>query len=188
VKGDKYLANTEECLIEQARARHADAFSDLVRMHSRRIYGVSMKMLKNHEDAEDNLQSVFCKAYDNIDRFKGHSRFSTWLVRIAINEALMKMRKVQAERSNRHIDMSKPEREDVAVLEIEDGRPNPERQYSAKELVIRALGGLPPLLRDAFLLHKAEGWISRELADAMGIAANSVKSRLFARASACVIN
>jgi RNA polymerase sigma-70 factor, ECF subfamily len=180
VKTQKHVAQTEEALIARARAGNSEAFSELVRMHSQQVYGVSLRMLKNHEDAEDNLQNVFCKAYDNIGQFEGNSRFSTWLVRIAINEALMKLRKQHSERATGHTDLSRQDGDDNGVmLEVEDGRPNPERQYITKELAMKAFRGLHPSLRDTFILHKAEGWTNRELAGAMGITVETVKSRIF---------
>ena len=157
MKTAKRAVQIEQSLIEKAHAGGADAFSELVRLHSRQIYGLSLKMLRNREDAEDNLQNVCCKAYDNINRFRGQSRFSTWLARIAMNEALMKMRQLRSERSKGHTLVSNFEREDGAVLEIEGGRPNPERQYIARELATIALLGLRPVARNTFILHKAEG-------------------------------
>src|ERR1700704_5394610 len=73
-----------------------EAFAELVRSNSKLIYKMSLRILKNHSDAEDNLQNVLIKAYNNIHRFEGRSRLSSWPVRIAINEALMKIRKTQA--------------------------------------------------------------------------------------------
>ncbi len=180
MKTQKHVAHTEGTLIAKARAGNGEAFSELVRMHSQQVYGVSLRMLKNHEDAEDNLQNVFCKAYDNIGQFEGNSRFSTWLVRIAINEALMKLRKQHSERATGHTDFIRSDGEDNGVmLEVEDARPNPERQYITKELAMKAFRGLHPSLRDTFILHKAEGWTNRELAGAMGITVETVKSRIF---------
>ena len=180
MKTQKHMAQTEEALIARARAGNNEAFSELVRTHSQQVYGVSLRMLKNHEDAEDNLQNVFCKAYDNIGQFEGNSRFSTWLVRIAINEALMKLRKQHSERTTGHTEISRADGDDTGVmLEVEDARPNPERQYITKELALKAFRGLHPSLRDTFILHKAEGWTNRELAGAMGITVETVKSRIF---------
>lgn len=179
MKLDRQVAQTEESLITRARNGHTEAFSELVRMHSRQIYGVSLRMLKNHEDAEDNVQNVFCKAYDNLHQFEGHSRFSTWLVRIAINEALMKLRKQQSEKLTAQSDLTRNDGEESPVFDVEDVRPNPERQYINKELTTKAFRGLHPSLRDTFILHKAEGWTNRELAGAMGITVETVKSRIF---------
>src|SRR5271169_7226137 len=89
--------HSEKALIARAREGSRTAFGELVRRHSHRVYGMSFRILKNREDAEDNLQNVFCKAYGKIRQFEGNSQFSTWLVRIAINEALMMLRKRKPE-------------------------------------------------------------------------------------------
>jgi RNA polymerase sigma-70 factor, ECF subfamily len=174
-----YPHNDETALIARASSGNAEAFSELVRRHSQQIYGISLRMLKNHEDAEDNVQNVLCKAFNNIRQFAGNSRFSTWLVRIAINEALMKLRKTQSDRANRNTEVLRPDSDEPHIPEVEDLRPNPERAYIAKELAAKAFNGIHPSLRDTFILHKAEGWTNRELAGAMGITIETVKSRIF---------
>jgi RNA polymerase sigma-70 factor (ECF subfamily) len=174
-----YPQNEETALIARARSGSTDAFSELVRRHSQQIYGVSLRMLKNHEDAEDNVQNVLCKAFNNIRQFEGNSRFSTWLVRIAINESLMKLRKAQSDRTAKTLEVFRPDTDEPMTPDVEDHRPNPERAYIAKELTAKAFYGLHPSLRDTFILHKAEGWTNRELARAMGITVETVKSRIF---------
>jgi len=88
----------DSTLIENIKAGSHDAFAELVRRHHAKIYAVSLRMLKNREDAEDNVQNVLFKAYHNMNRFEGQSQFSTWLFRIAINEALMKLRRQKNEK------------------------------------------------------------------------------------------
>ena len=175
----KQNLQSEDSLIARARRGNSEAFSELVRMHWQHIYGVSARILKNHADAEDNVQDVLCKAYRNIHRFEGRSRFSSWLVRITINEALMKIRSRPSEHMVFHIDMPSPEGEHRPLSEIEDGRPNPERQYIVSELAVKAFQGLHPLLRKMFTMHTAGGWTHRELAGAMGITVSTSKSRIF---------
>ena len=82
----------EQPLIEQTRSGNSDSFTKLVSMHSAQLDSISLKILQNHADAEDNIQNALLKAYENIGGFEGRSRFSTWLFRIAVNEALMRMR------------------------------------------------------------------------------------------------
>jgi RNA polymerase sigma-70 factor (ECF subfamily) len=136
-------------------------------------------MLRNREDAEDNLQNVLVKAFHHIDRFEGNSQFSTWLVRITINEALMKLRKRNSERISDYHDTNNSEDEARPFPEIEDSRQDPERQYMSKELTRKAFSGLNSSLQDTFILQKAEGWTNRELAQALGITVSTVKSRVF---------
>ncbi len=175
------MAHSEEKLIASARAGSRTAFGELVRRHSHRVYGMSFKILKNREDAEDNLQNVFCKAYGKIGQFEGNSQFSTWLVRIAINEALMMLRKRRPEAAA----TTGPAIEDGILdgndtrAELRDLRADPEREYLTKELATKALDALHPTLKNTFLLQKGEGWTSRELAKAMEITPELVKSRIF---------
>ena len=171
--------HSEQALIASARAGNRNAFGELVRRHSSRVYGTSFKMLKNREDAEDNLQNVFCKAFGKIHQFEGNSQFSTWLVRIAINEALMMLRKRKSEEltstSNSDLDIDEAE----IKADVRDAHADPERQYLTKELTEKALATLPPALKYTFVMQKGEGWTSRELAEALDITAETVKSRIF---------
>jgi RNA polymerase sigma-70 factor (ECF subfamily) len=179
VKRNNEYIQAEDPLIAKARAGSSEAFSELVWKHSRHIYGVSLRILKNHSDAEDNLQDVFCKVYKNIKRFEGRSRFSTWLVRIAINEALMKIRKQRFEPVSRHTNLPETERRQKVVPEMEDRRLNPELQYITSELAAKAVQNLRPALRNAFLMNKVDGWTNRELAGILGTNVATIKSRVF---------
>lgn len=170
---------SDEALIASALAGNCNAFGELVRRHSGRVYGVSFKMLKNREDAEDNLQNVFCKAYYRIRQFEGKAKFSTWLVRIAINEALMMLRKRRpgdvaacAKGNGATDDHERKE-------ELWDLHADPERHYLTKELAAKVLDALTPTLRCTFILQKGEGWTSCEVAQALDTTAETVKSRTF---------
>src|SRR6201984_3899284 len=137
----------ERVLVAKAQSGNEEAFTELVRRHSGQVYGLSLNMLRNREDAEDNLQNVLVKAFHHIDRFEGNSQFSTWLVRITINEALMKLRKRNSERISDYHHTSHSEDEPRPFPEIEDGRQDPERQYMRKELASKAFNGLNPSLQ-----------------------------------------
>jgi len=179
VKSYSHYAQAEAPLISQACLGNSEAFSELARRHSRQIYSVSLRILKNHADAEDNLQDVLCRVYQNIRRFQGRSCFSTWIIRITINEALMKIRRESPKRSAVQADLYVEEGESNFVLEVGDGRADPERQYIAGDLVEKAFRGLHPSVTQMFVLNKGEGWTHRELAGTMGISAATVKSRIF---------
>jgi RNA polymerase sigma-70 factor (ECF subfamily) len=172
-------ALSENKLVAMARRGNHEAFSELVQKHSGKIYGVSLRMLKNREDAEDNVQNVLVKAFYNLGRFEGHSQFSTWLFRITINEALMKLRRRKPERFVNPVDNAQDSGAYANYPEIEDHRQNHEREYINRELASKALQCLNPSLRHTFVLQKAEGWTNRELANAMGITVETVKSRVF---------
>jgi RNA polymerase sigma-70 factor (ECF subfamily) len=170
---------SERVLVARAQAGNEEAFSELVRRHSGQVFGLSLNMLRNREDAEDNLQNVLVKAFHNIRRFEGNSQFSTWLVRITINEALMKLRKRTSERISDYQAVGSHDEESRSFPEIEDTRQDVERHYMSKDLARKAFHGLNPLLQDTFILQKAEGWTNRELAQALGITVSTVKSRIF---------
>lgn len=173
------IAHSDEMLVASAREGSRTAFGELVRRHSHRVYGMSFRILKNREDAEDNLQNVFCKAYGKIRQFEGNSQFSTWLVRIAINEALMMLRKRRPEAAAASADEEGTPDGNETRAELRDMRADPERQYLTKELATKALEALHPTLKYTFILQKREGWTSRELATAMEITPELVKSRIF---------
>lgn len=171
-------AAKESWLLAQAKAGSSDAFSELVKLNSSRIFGISLKILKNREDAEDNLQNVFCKAYRNIRSFHGESRVSTWLFRIAMNEALMQLR----QRTNKEIhysDIARSEEEIHDIPEVEDLHPNPEKRCITADLTEKVFRDCAPALATIFVLNKAHGWTNGELAKAYGTSAQTVKSRVF---------
>jgi RNA polymerase sigma-70 factor, ECF subfamily len=155
-----------------------EVFSELVRANSRLIYNVSLNILKNHADAEDNLQGVLIKVHAGIQQFEGRSQLSSWLVRVAINEALMKIRQRKLAGTILPIDTVVPG-ENCEAQKIRDRRPDPERQCIANELVEKVLNGLCPRLRDTFVLTTVGGWTQQECADAMGISVGTVKARVF---------
>jgi len=170
---------SDKALIVNARAGNRNAFGELVRRHSRQVFGLSLKMLRNREDAEDNLQNAFCKAYGKIGQFEGNSQFSTWLLRIAINEALMTLRKRGPGEVATCTDRDGAANVPQMKAEPRDVHADPERQYLVKELASKALDVLPHPLKHTFILQKREGWTNRELAHTLDITPASVKSRIF---------
>lgn len=170
---------SEQALIAKAREGNSNAFGELVRRNSRRVYAMSLKMLKNHEDAEDNAQNAFCKAYRKIRQFEGNSQFSTWLVSIAINEALMMMRKRRPERATESSDSDLNSYDQGSQKDLHDLHADPESQYVMKDLAEKTFEVLTPALKSTFILQKGEGWTSYEVAEALNITAETVKSRIF---------
>lgn len=177
VKSSGLDPETERLLIERTRGGSSEALADLVRIHSPRIYQISLKILKNHADAQDNVQNVLCKMFMSIGQFEGRSRLATWLFRVTMNEALMKIGRCPAERILR--DALTVESEDCPALDIKDYHADPERQYLAKELLAKALLGLKPSMAQLFIRHKVEGWTQRELSRQIGTSVSTVKSRIF---------
>ncbi|MCI0423895.1 MAG: sigma-70 family RNA polymerase sigma factor, partial [Acidobacteria bacterium] len=144
----------ETGLVAEARSGSAEAFTILVRQYDRNIYRLALNITHNKEDAEDVLQETFLKAYANLGTFQGNSRFYTWLVRIAINEALMKLRK---RRTNKSVSLDEPlESDDHLILrEIVDWGETPEERCSRSELqqiLSDALASLEPDSRTVVVL------------------------------------
>src|ERR1700760_984939 len=127
-------AGTDESILV-ARAREGDtrAFGELVRRYEGKIFRLAQHITQNREDAEDVLQETFLKAYEHLDQFQGNSKFYTWIVRIAVNQALMKLRKRKTDKTV-SIDEGIDTGEDVMVREIAAWDEDPEQRYTREEL------------------------------------------------------
>ncbi len=167
-------------LVARARMGDAGSFSVLLRRYEGKIFRLAMNITQNREDAEDVLQEAFLKAYEHLDQFQGNSRFYTWIVRIAVNQALMKLRKRRSGRAvslDEQIDTG----EDTVVREIAAWDPDPEQQYSQEELhriLTRAIDDLAPIYRTVFTLRDVDGLSTEETAEALDLSVPAVKSRL----------
>ena len=123
----------ELALVQAAKGGDVGAFEELVRRYDRNVFRIAQHITQNREDAEDVVQDAFLKAYRNLDQFQGQSKFYTWLVRIAVNEALMKLRRRRPERMV-SLDEDVKTEEDSLPREVADWSPNPEQQYTQAEL------------------------------------------------------
>jgi RNA polymerase sigma-70 factor (ECF subfamily) len=170
----------ESILVEAARAGDIGAFESLVRRYDRNVFRIAQHITQNREDAEDVVQDAFLKAYQNLGQFQGQSKFYTWLVRIAVNEALMRLRRRRPERMV-SIDEDVKTEEDSMPREIADWSPNPEQQYTQaelKDILGKTIQGLPPSFRTVFVLRDVEGLSTEETAAALELSVPAVKSRL----------
>ena len=170
----------ESVLVEQAKAGDQQAFTALVARYQRKIYRLAKNITRNDEDAEDVLQEAFLKAYEHLDKFEGHSKFYTWIVRIAVNEALMKLRK---RRGDREVSLDEPVGlgEDEVKREIAVWEDNPEQRYSREEMqdiLNEAVDGLKEDFRTVFVLRDIEELSTEETAEVLKISIPAVKSRL----------
>jgi RNA polymerase sigma-70 factor (ECF subfamily) len=170
----------EAALVARAKAGDADAFSQLVSHYERRVFRLAKNITRHDEDAEDVLQEAFLKAYEHLDRFEGNSKFYTWLVRIAVNEALMKLRKRKTDKT---VPLDEPVElgEEAMQREIAVWDGNPEQQYSGEEMkkiLEEALDTLKPDFRTVFTLRDIEELSTEETAETLGISVAAVKSRL----------
>jgi len=173
-------ANEETVLVEAARSGDIGAFESLVRRYDRNVFRIAQHITQNREDAEDVVQDAFLKAYQNLGQFQGQSKFYTWLVRIAVNEALMRLRRRRPERTV-SIDEDIKTEEDSMPREIADWSPNPEQMYTQaelKDILGKTIQGLPPSFRTVFVLRDVEGLSTEETASALELSVPAVKSRL----------
>jgi len=155
-------------------------FAKLVEQYSPMIYRLGLKMLNNPQDAEDILQETFIKAYKHIGKFDGRSSISTWLYRIATNEALMSLRKKRPDMISFDVP-SINESEPQEPLQIVDWCCLPEEEYLSSEGRLRldeAAERLPESLRIVFVLRDIEGLSTRETAEVLDISEMAVKTRL----------
>jgi RNA polymerase sigma-70 factor, ECF subfamily len=174
-------AGTEDLdLVTRARGGDAAAFGDLVQRYERKIYRLAKNITQHDEDAEDVLQETFLKAYEHLPGFQGNSKFYTWLVRIAVNEALMKLRKRKTDRTVA-LDEPVDTGEETVVREIAVWDEDPEQKYSQDELsqiLHNAVESLKPAFRTVFVLRDIEELSTEETAQALQISIPAVKSRL----------
>jgi RNA polymerase sigma-70 factor, ECF subfamily len=176
-------AESEESrLIRLATRGDASAFESLYSRHSRALFQAALRVLGNAEDAEDALQEGLLAAYRNLHRFEGRSQFSTWLTRIVINAALMRLR---SKRARPAVSLDQWQTDDNGLPPEERfaaDDPSPEEIYAGHELrdlIYANLRKLSPVLRAAFLLRESEGLSTSEAARALGVSENTLKARLW---------
>jgi RNA polymerase sigma-70 factor (ECF subfamily) len=173
-------ATDETLLVQRAKDGDVEAFTQLVQRYDRRIFRLAKHITQNEEDAEDVLQEVFLKAFTHLQGFEGQSKFYTWIVRIAVNESLMKLRK---RKSDRTVSLDEPVEttDDEMVREIAVWEETPEQRYSQDELrsiLDGAVDELAPIYRTVFMLRDVEELSTEETAEALGLSIPAVKSRL----------
>src|SRR5580700_3498792 len=170
---------SDETLAARAKSGEMDAFVELSQRHANRIFQTTYRVTRNRQDAEDALQEAFLNAFTHMKGFEGRSSFSTWLTRIAINSALMILRKkrncyeIPIDGGDRPVGNSTWE----PPCPIDD----PERQYVRAErhkLLRKAIHQLPPVYREVIQLRQAKERSVREISQSLGITVSAVKSRM----------
>jgi len=172
--------DNEAAVVAQARTGDAKAFGELLHRYEGKIFRLALHITQNREDAEDVLQETFLKAYEHLDQFQGNSKFYTWIVRIAVNQALMKLRKRKSDRSV-SLDETIDTGEDTVSREIAAWEENPEERYEREELnqiLTGAVDGLAPIYRAVFVLRDIDELSTEETAEALDLSVPAVKSRL----------
>jgi len=172
---------TEELsLVHAAKAGDLGAFEELVKRYDRNVFRIARHITQSREDAEDVVQDAFLKAFQNLKNFQENSKFYTWLVRIAVNEALMRLRR---RRTGQMVSLDEDiqTEDDTMPREVADWSPNPAQLYDQgelREILQRTIQGLPTGFRTVFVLRDVEGLSTEETAAALNLSIPAVKSRL----------
>ena len=172
---------TDAMLVTAAKRGQRAAFEQLCGNSAQRILRTTFRITRNREDAEDAVQDAFLKAFTHLKDFDGRSSFSTWLTRIAINSALMILRKKRLGREI-SVDALSDQNESGIPWEVSDPKPGPESQYLQEEreqLLWKAISGLRPSIRKVVELQLSKDCAMRETAKTTGISVCAAKSRLF---------
>jgi RNA polymerase sigma factor (sigma-70 family) len=172
---------SEACLVAAAKRGQQAAFGKLFERHSKKVFHTTLRVTRSREDAEDALQESFLSAFTHLESFDGRSSFATWLTRIAINAALMKLRK---NRNSREIPMDESDgtRDTLPRFEPVDWHPDPEENYALQErrrVVSGAVRALRPALRKVIEIGELQELSLKETAQRLSISVAAVKGRLF---------
>lgn len=166
-------------LVQRALARDGAAFRIIMERNNRRLYRVARSILRNDSEAEDAVQEAYVNAFIHLDSFRGDSSLSTWLSRIAMNEALGRLRR---ERPSVELDIIETQRTEAQIIPFpQSGASDPERTMAQREilqLVERAADNLPEIFRIVFVTRVIEGMSVEETAQLLGLQPETVKTRL----------
>ena len=177
---DESEQHPDLALVAKARAGDVSAYDALVRKYERQIFRIAQHITQNREDAEDVMQDSFLKAYEKLDQFQGNSKFYTWLVRITVNESLMRLRK---RRTGKMVSIDEDLETDEGSVprDLADWAPDPEQNFTQTELgeiLEKTIKGLPPGFKVVFELRDVQGLSTEDTAEALGLSVPAVKSRL----------
>src|SRR5713101_5184491 len=177
-----HMPDDDTALVQASRGGDVAAFEQLVKRYDAKLLRIAQNVTQNPEDAEEAVQEAFFKAYQKLEQFHGHATFSTWLVRIALNESFTKLRKRRGilEQS---IDSNVLSDSDSTRLpfDVADWAPNPEMLYRAsefREILITSLQRLSPALKVVFVLRDIEEHSLRETSEILNLTETAVKTRL----------
>jgi RNA polymerase sigma-70 factor (ECF subfamily) len=175
------VASKDLDLVHATQNGDVSAFEQLVGRYDRKLLRIAEHVTRNREDSQDVVQESFLKAFQHLGEFREHSQFSTWLFRITINQALMKLRK---RRTTKDVSLDEDFQAagDILPREVTDWAPNPEELYQASELrdiLIKALEELRPILRTVFVLRDIEELSIDQTAEVLDLSPAAVKARLW---------
>jgi RNA polymerase sigma-70 factor, ECF subfamily len=169
-------------LVHACKNGDVSAFEQLVKRYDRKLFRIAQSVTHNREDSQDAVQEAFLKAYQHLDSFREACLFSTWLIRIIVNQSLMKLRK---QRGAREISLDQDLRDnegDSLPVDVTDWSPNPEQLCWAtelREILVRALKDLQPISRMVFVLRDIEGLTIDQTAVVLNMSQSAIKARLW---------
>lgn len=170
---------TDDTLVDRCRQGDQPAFEELMKRYQTPAMKVALSIMRDHQDAQDEVQNAFWKAYQHIGQFNREAKFSTWLTRIVVNQCLMHLRKERRARFSYIDDMLS--NDDQLTLELPDTRQSPEQalgKIQVSDVLYAEIRRTPPLLRNVFLLRDVEQRPMTEVAHVLGISVAAAKSRL----------
>jgi RNA polymerase sigma-70 factor, ECF subfamily len=176
------VASDDLDLVHACKNGDVAAFERLVKRYDRKLLRIAQHVTHNREDAQDAVQEAFLKVFQKLDQFREDSTFSTWLIRITLNQSLMKLRKQRRATREVSLDQDFQSETEVLPMEVTDWSPNPEQRYWASELrdiLVKALNGLRPILRTVFVLRDIEGLSIVQTAQVLHVSHTTVKARLW---------
>lgn len=166
-------------LVRMAQRGDNEAFAELVQRHQSTCKRLAVSILKNTDDAEDEVQNALWKAFEHIGQFQQDAKFSTWLSRIVVNQCLMRLRK---DKRVRAVSIDEPVAAEESVrMDLPDQAPTPEDALGLAELGVvlhSEIRRIPPLLRSVFILREIEQRPMEEVSERLGISIAAAKSRL----------
>ena len=170
---------TDDELVRRAQESDGDAFAELMRRTSPASRKLALSILRDVQEAEDEVQTSYMNAWRHVKQFQQEAKFSTWISRIVVNQCLMRLRKLRALNFVSLTDEG-PEGE-TREVQLTDGRETPEASLAGKELaqiLSKEIQRLPPLLRSVVLLRDVEQLSTSQVAERLGLTPAAVKSRL----------
>ena len=176
---EQFVAGNDLDLVHASKNGDVTAFEQLARRYGRRLFRISQTVLHNREDSEDAVQEALLKAFQHLADFREDSQFSTWLIRITVNQSLMKLRK-QRTHKELSLDETFDADEGALPLDVPDRAPNPEQLCWASELrdiLVRTVEELRPILRTVFVLRDLEGLSIQQTAQQLNLSQEAVKAR-----------
>jgi|HubBroStandDraft_3_1064219.scaffolds.fasta_scaffold115845_2 RNA polymerase sigma-70 factor (ECF subfamily) len=175
------VADNDLDLVHATQNGDMSAFEQLVGRYDRKLFRIAEHITRNREDSQDVVQESFLKAFQHLGEFREQSQFSTWLFRITVNQALMKLRK-RCTTKDMPLDEDFQAAEDMLPRQFADWAPNPEELYRVSELqaiLIKTLEELQPILRTVFVLRDIEELSVDQTAEVLAISRAAVKARLW---------